>query len=361
MRVVLLGGAGYIGSVATRHLSTLGHHVTVVDDLIYLRDDDPRHLLPTAAFIRADLRDVDALHRALTGADAVVHMGGLVGEPACAVDERLAVELNFAAPVLAAITARNLGVPHYVLFSSCSVYGQREGTVDEDTAAQPLGIYARTKVLAEQHVTEVLHGHAQVTVLRLATVHGRSPRQRLDSVANRMTAQAVATGRIPLNGGSQRRPLVHIGDVAEILTTVLNHPDRQSGERPRGPRVLNVGADRENHTIAQIAETVARVVPGTQIDRGPEQDEADARDYRTSFARLAALFPGACPTPLIDGVRQIADAMTDRQIINPDLPEYDNLKGLRATYGNGRLRAKRSSTCESLHAEYVRACAGALQ
>src|SRR5690606_36533452 len=144
-------------------------------------------------FIQADLRNPDALRQALTGADAVVHMGGLVGEPACALDERLAVELNFASPALAAATARDLGVPHYVLFSSCSVYGQREGTVDEDTAPHPLGVYARTKVLAEQHVAEVLNGRASVTVLRLATVHGRSPRQRLDSVVNRMTAQAVAT------------------------------------------------------------------------------------------------------------------------------------------------------------------------
>lgn len=354
MRVVLLGGAGYLGAVATHHLSALGHHVTVVDGLIYQRDDDPHHLLPTAnSFLHADLRDPNTLRRALAGADAVVHMGGLVGEPACALDERLAVELNFTSPVLAATAARDLGVSHYVLFSSCSVYGQREGTVDEDTDPRPLGIYARTKVLSEQHVRDALLGHAAVTVLRLATVHGRSPRQRLDSVVNRMTAQAAATGRIPLNGGSQRRPLVHVSDVAEVLAAVLSHPD--------GHRVLNVGADGENHTIAQIAQTVARVVPGARIDCGPEQDEADGRDYRTSFRRLAELFPGACPTPLIDGVRQIADAITGHQITDPDLPEYDNLKGLRACHAAGRLQAMHSAECERLHAEYVCAFGGVLQ
>lgn len=354
MRVVLLGGAGYLGTVATRHLTSLGHHVTVVDGLIYQRDDDPQRLLPTAsAFIHADLRDTDVLHRALTGTDAVVHMGGLVGEPACAVDERLATELNFTSPVLAATAARDLGVPHYVLFSSCSVYGQREGIVDEDTAPNPLGVYARTKVLAEQRVRRVLADRAGVTVLRLATVHGRSPRQRLDSVVNRMTAQAVATGHIPLHGGSQRRPLVHVTDVAEVLTAVLHHPD--------GHRILNVGTDRENYTIAQIAETVARAVPGARIDRGPEHDETDARDYRTSFRRLAGLFPGACPTRLIDGVRQIADAMTDGQITDPDLTEYDNLKGLLACHIAGHLQAVRSAECEHLYEEYIRAYRGVLR
>ncbi|MGV9601303.1 NAD-dependent epimerase/dehydratase family protein [Streptosporangium sandarakinum] len=352
MRVALLGGAGYIGAVATRLLSALGHDVAVIDGLIYQRDD--RRLLPTASrFIRGDLRDTETLGQALAGADAVVHMGGLVGEPACTLDERLAVELNFASPVLAATAARDLGVPHYVLFSSCSVYGQRDGTVDEDTTPRPLGVYARTKVLAEQYVTDLLSGCADVTVLRLATVHGLSPRPRLDSVVNRMTAQAASSGRIPLNGGSQRRPLVHVNDVAEVLAAVLGHPD--------GHRVLNVGADRENYTIAEIAETVVRAVPGARIDRGPERDEADARDYHTSFGRLATLFPGSCPTRLIDGVRQIAAAITDRHITDPDLPEYDNLQGLRACHNAGFVQAVRSAECERLHAAYTRASEGALR
>lgn len=354
MRVVLLGGAGYIGAVATRLLTALGHHVTVVDGLIYQRDDEPRRIIPTASgFVHADLRDADTLSHTLAGADAVVHMGGLVGEPACGVDERLAVELNFASPVLAAAVARDLGVPHYVLFSSCSVYGQREGTVNEDTEPHPLGIYARTKVLAEQHVADLFAGRASVTVLRLATVHGWSPRQRLDSVVNRMTAQAVATGRVPLNGGAQRRPLVHVADVAEVLAAVL--------ERPAGLQVLNVGADRENYTIAEIAQTVARAVHGAQINRGPDRDEADARDYRTSFQRLAQQFPGACPTQLLHGVRQLADAMTDRYITDPDLPEYDNLRGLRDCYTAGRLDSLRTPQFERLYETYAQAYGGALR
>ncbi|MBB2914256.1 nucleoside-diphosphate-sugar epimerase [Streptosporangium becharense] len=348
MHIVLLGGAGYLGTAATRHLTALGHHVTAVDGLIYQRDDDPHRLLPTVTnFVHADLRDPAALRRAMTGADAVVHLGGLVGEPACAVDERLAVELNYASPVIAAEAVATAGIAHYVLFSSCSVYGSRDGTVDEDTAPNPLGIYARTKILAEQRLGTLLEGRADLTVLRLATVHGRSPRQRLDSVVNRMTAQAVATGRIPLNGGSQRRPLVHVTDVAEILAAVLN--------TPAGQRTFNVGSDRENFTIAEIAETVERMVPGSRIDRGLERDEADARDYRTSFARLAAAFPGSCPTRLRDGVREIAEAVTAKELGDPDLPEYDNYRGLVASRDAGHISVLRSAACERLHAEYMSA------
>ncbi|MEV7959059.1 NAD-dependent epimerase/dehydratase family protein [Streptomyces sp. NPDC087532] len=347
MRIVLLGGAGYLGTVATRHLTDLGHHVTVVDGLIYQRGDAPDRLLPTAnAFINADLRNPDALRTAATGADAVVHLGGLVGEPACALDETLAVELNYASPVLAAEAALAAGVEHYVFFSSCSVYGSHEGTVDENTTPNPLGIYARTKVLAERTLARLLGDHA-LTVLRLATVHGRSPRQRLDSVANRMTAQAIATGRIPLNGGGQRRPLVHVGDVADVLARVLTTTS--------GQRIFNVGADRENYTIAEIARTVEQAVPGTRIDAGPERDEADARDYRTSFARLTATFPGACPTALAQGVREVAKAVTARELDDPDLPEYDNLAGLKNSLAADRIRALRSEDCTRLHADYANA------
>ncbi|MEU9167691.1 NAD(P)-dependent oxidoreductase [Streptomyces sp. NPDC048420] len=345
MRILLLGGAGYIGTVATRHLTALGHHVTVMDGMIYHRGDAPARLVPTAAdFLHADLRDPDVLRRAVRGADAVVHLGGLVGEPACAVDERLAVEFNYASPVLAAEVAQDAGVGHYVFFSSCSVYGQHAGTVDESTAPNPLGIYATTKVMAERRLAAMLD-HTALTVLRLATVHGHSPRQRLDSVANRMTAQAVVTGRIPLNGGSQRRPLVHVADVAETLAGALNTPD--------GHRVFNVGADQANFTIADIAETVQKTVPGTKVDRGPERDETDARDYRTSFARLAEAFPGACPTRLHDGVREIADAMEDKELSDPDRPEYDNLKGLILARDAGHIAALRTAECDGLYAEYA--------
>ncbi|MFD6470992.1 NAD-dependent epimerase/dehydratase family protein [Streptomyces goshikiensis] len=347
MRTVLLGGAGYLGTVAAHHLTGLGHHVTVVDGLIYSRGDDPARLLPPeSTFVHADLRDPHALRRAAAGADAVVHLGGLVGEPACALDEDLAVELNYASPVLASEAARAAGVEHYVFFSSCSVYGHHEGTVDEDTTPNPLGIYARTKVLAERTLAEVMDGHA-LSVLRLATVHGRSPRQRLDSVANRMTAQAVATGRIPLNGGGQRRPLVHVADVADVLAKVL--------ATPAGHRTFNVGSDAENYTIAQIAGVVEQAVPGTRIDAGPERDEADARDYRTSFARLAAAFPGACPTPLAHGVREVAAGVESKDFEDPDLPEYDNLAGLRHSLAEGRVLALGNGDCARLHADYTSA------
>ncbi|MFJ6463492.1 NAD-dependent epimerase/dehydratase family protein [Streptomyces sp. NPDC091387] len=346
MRVVLLGGAGYIGSVAADYLVRQGHDVTVVDGLIYNRDDDPTKLLPLAVrFVQGDLRDPVVLGDVSAGADVVVHLGGLVGEPACAVDERLAVELNYAAPMLAGDAAVKAGVGRFVFISSCSVYGRHEGTVDEDTTTNPLGIYARTKVLAERRLPAVL-GDIPTTTLRLATVHGRSPRQRLDSVVNRMTSRAVADGRIPLNGGGQRRPLVHVNDVVHVLTQSLTMP---------GDHVWNVGSDQENHTIGDIAATVEAVVPLAVIDYGPELDETDARDYRVSFARLREAMPDSCSTTLKQGVEEIATAVATGMVKDPQDPQYDNHAGLRFAIAGSRVAVLGSPDCERLHNEYVTA------
>ncbi|SEM67909.1 NAD-dependent epimerase/dehydratase family protein [Streptacidiphilus jiangxiensis] len=347
MRVVLLGGAGYLGTVAAHRLAALGHEVTVVDGLIYQREDDPAALLPRAArFVGGDLRDPALLAEVSAGADTVVHLGGIVGEPASQVDEQLAVELNYTSPLLAAEAAAAAGAGHYVFFSSCSVYGLHEGTADEDTAPNPLGIYARTKVLAERRLPEVLGPDRLLTCLRLATVHGSSPRQRLDSVVNKMAATAASTGRISLNGGAQRRPLVHVGDVARVLAGVLEQ--RLAG-------AWNVGSDAENHTIGEIAATVAGVVPGAVIDRGPERDEADARDYRVSFARIERALPGACSTTLKDGAREIADLVLSGQVTDPGQAQYDNHLGLVTAVAAGKVARLESADCRRYGAEYTAA------
>ncbi|MFI9325064.1 NAD-dependent epimerase/dehydratase family protein [Kitasatospora aureofaciens] len=344
MRVVLLGGAGYLGTVASHHLAALGHDVTVVDGLIYHREDDPAALLPrTARFVHGDLRDAALLARVSTDAEAVVHLGGIVGEPASQLDEQLAVELNYASPMIAAEAATAAGVGHYVFFSSCSVYGLHEGIVDEDTKPNPLGVYARTKVLAERRLPDVLGSRSALTSLRLATVHGSSPRQRLDSVVNKMASHAASSGRIPLNGGSQRRPLVHVRDVARVLAGVLEQ--RLTG-------AWNVGSDPENHTIGDIAATVAEVVPGAVIDRGPERNEADARDYRVSFARIERALPGACATTLKDGVREIADLVLTGAVTDPGQAEYDNHRGLLGAVISGKVGRLESADCRRYGAEY---------
>ena len=346
MRTVLLGGAGYIGSVLTGALAEAGHDVVVVDDFIYATDGVGRPM-PSASVIRADFRDERVLRSVLPGADAVVHLGGLVGEPACAVNETLTVELNFAAPVLAGEVARDLGVPRYVFFSTCSVYGRQEGLVTEDTLPNPLSSYAWTKLNAERRLAELLRGRAGLAVLRLATVFGLSPRMRLDSVVNSMSARAAALGEIPLRGGSAWRPLVYVGDVAACVPRILEGAVVIALD---DPLVLNVGDDAHNHTIAGIAETVVARVPGSRIRA--EDSVTDHRDYRVSFARVAGLLPGACRTDIDAGIDEIAASVRAGRFADPAALEFDNLRGLRAALAESRTSVLATDEMKRLCGDY---------
>ncbi|WP_019545201.1 NAD-dependent epimerase/dehydratase family protein [Streptomyces sulphureus] len=346
MRVVLLGGAGYIGSVISAELLANGDEVTVVDDLIYAtkeRRDKPPF---GTNFVRGDFRDENLLRDVVKGADAVVALGGLVGEPACDLDQDLTVELNYASAALAGEIAGECGVQHFVFLSTCSVYGRQDGLGTEETPANPLSSYARTKLLAEEHLAKVCQGNLSLTVLRLATVFGLSPRMRLDSVVNSMASRAARTGEIPLRGGAQWRPLLHVRDIAEVARRALHEKRATHPE----PYVLNVGSDEMNYTIEHIAETVAGRIEGARVVRTPQPE--DQRDYRISFARIREVFPGSCARGLGEGVDEIAAAVASGEFADLDQVGYDNLRGLRLAIDENRAKVLRTPAMRRLADEY---------
>lgn len=353
MQVVLLGGAGYIGAVVCDELARQGHDVVVLDNLIYRPDGRPPTDLP-GTFRKGDSRDETLLRSTLEGADAVIHLGGLVSERACAIDEGLSVELNYASPVLAGEVAAELGVPLFVFLSTCSVYGRQDGLVTEETVPNPLSCYALTKQRAETRLAELLAGRVRFVVLRLATVFGLSPRMRFDSVVNLMAARAVHTGEIPLRIGRVWRPLVHVRDVAESIRRII---DEQTGSRYYEPLILNVGHSANNYAIADIAAMVTSSVPGTVIRA--EERATDHRDYRVSFERIAGLLPGACQTPVTIGIEEIVAAMRAGQFPDPAAVEFDNLRGLEAALAAGRVAAVHEGPMRRLRKEYDGAGAGA--
>lgn len=346
MRVVLLGGAGYIGSVLSADFLANGDRVTVVDDLIYATRERRDGTPIGTDFVRGDFRDEKLLRDVIKGSEAVVALGGLVGEPACDLDPELTVELNYASAALAAEIARDCNVQHFVFLSTCSVYGRQDGLVTEDTPPNPLSSYARTKLLAEEHLAKLCQGNLSLTVFRLATVFGLSPRMRFDSVVNAMTSRAARTGEIPLRGGSQWRPLLHVSDIAEVVCRAV-HANRG---RDTEPYVLNVGSDTMNYTIERIAETVTDRVQGARIVRTPQPE--DQRDYRLSFSRIRDVFPGSCERGLVEGIDDIAAAVARGEFGDPTQVGYDNLRGLRLAIDEGRARVLRTAAMRRLANEY---------
>jgi nucleoside-diphosphate-sugar epimerase len=321
-RICVVGGAGFLGSALTELLLDEGHQVIIFDALLY-GDDGIRHLLgrPGLSLVRGDLRDISATVRAFRRADAVVHLGALVGDPACAIDERLTLEINRDATARAAAIARGLGITRFIFASTCSVYGASDDILDEESPLAPISVYARSKLESEQLLLAQSGHEFWPTVLRLGTLYGRSQRERFDLVVNLLTAQAVTTGEITVFGGTQWRPFVHVRDVAEAILGCLRAPCSVVGGC-----VFNVGGDDQNHTLAEIAEIIRVAVPEVRVRVEPAT--AQEADYHVSFARIRTAIGFTPRRTVADGVAEVAASITRGTVPDYTDARYSNHKAL---------------------------------
>jgi nucleoside-diphosphate-sugar epimerase len=300
--VLVVGGAGYIGTHVVEQLLQADMPVRIFDRLLYGRGPindlvtDPR-----VELVEGDVTDMVKLLEAMRGASSVVHLAGLVGDPACAVDEAFTRHTNVIATRMVKEAALSFGVPRFIFASSCSVYGTADREVSEGDELNPVSLYARTKIDSERELLLCPDENFSVTVLRFATVFGHSRRPRFDLVANLFTAQAFTDGRITLTGESQWRPFVHVRDLARAIVVVL----KSDPELMRG-QVFNVGDRRLNMTIGQLAETVKGVVGSirpVEIIRQP--DVTDRRNYAVSFEKIRTALQFECTTSIVEGLEEI--------------------------------------------------------
>ena len=321
-RVCVVGGAGFVGSILAELLLDQGYEVTILDALLY-GDEGIRHLLdrPGLSLVTGDLRDITVTIQAFRHASAVVHLGALVGDPACAIDEQLTLEVNRDATAKAAAIARGLGIDRFIFASTCSVYGASAGVLDEDSPLEPISVYARSKVESEQLLLAQSGPGFWPTVLRFGTLYGQSQRERFDLVVNLLTAQAVATGEITVFGGTQWRPFVHVRDVADAILGCLEAPDTKVGGC-----VFNLGGDEENYTLAQIAEIISAAVPGVRVHVKPAT--AQEADYHVSFARIRSATGFVPRRTVADGVAEIAASIACGEVPDYTDSRYNNYKAL---------------------------------
>lgn len=302
-RVLVTGGAGYLGSVVVAQLLARGFRVRVLDCFLFGDQSlDNLRSHPNCELIGGDVRDDESVVRAMTGCDTAIHLAGIVGDQACEANRRLAIEVNGAATRMLADVAPRCGIRRFLFASSCSVYGSNRATVTEFSRLHPLSLYAKTKVDSEKILLRARTDRFAPTILRLGTLFGLSPCMRFDLVVNLLAERAVSTGRITIKNGSQWRPFVHVRDVAAIFLACIDSPaELVSGE------VFNVGSDFLNAQIRQLGETVARVIPGTAVTE--VYDRIDQRSYRASFDKMERVLGFACRRGLEDGVREISAAL----------------------------------------------------
>ncbi len=284
MRILVTGTEGYLGSLLAPTLLGRGDEVTGLDTGYYKNGWLYNGVHETPHTLVKDIRHVTPDD--LAGFDAVVHMAELSNDPIGDRIGEVTYDINHHGSVALASAAKRAGVSRFVYMSSCSVYGVADGTVDETSPTDPQTAYARCKALVERDVTALADDDFSPTFLRNATAFGASPRQRFDIVLNNLAGLAWTTHRIAMTSdGTPWRPLVHGLDIAKAIRAVLDAPREDVHAQ-----VLNVGADANNYTVREIAETVGAEFPGCEVSFG--EPSADNRSYRVSFAKIREVLPG---------------------------------------------------------------------
>jgi nucleoside-diphosphate-sugar epimerase len=316
MKVLVTGGAGYIGSILMRLLLEKGYNVTCLDRFFF-GTDPVKEIADRIKMVKDDIRWFDP--EILKGIDVVIDLASLSNDPSGELDPQKTLEINYKGRVRAASLSKKFGVSRYILASTCSVYGFQDGILKEDAKPNPLTTYAKANVLAEGEVLLLADNSFTVTVLRQATVYGFSPRMRFDLAINGMVLGLFKNGKIPImRDGRQWRPFVHIKDTANAFITVLE-ADR---EIVKG-QIFNVGSNDQNVQIFHLAKLVAN-----SINMPFEYEwygSPDHRSYKVSFDKIRERLNFKPQHTLEEGAREVFDALKEGRV-NPDDPKTITVK-----------------------------------
>ena len=307
MKILVTGGAGYIGTVLTGHLLGLGHEVVCLDRLFFGKDKvsvlmkHDRYTL-----IQADVRTFDKA--CLKGVDVVIDLAALSNDPLGQLVEDKTYAINYEGRLRVCRLAREMGVKRYILASTCSVYGFNEGDCDENSPTKPISTYAKANLRTEE-VLKLNDAGFAVTVLRFATVFGVSPRMRFDLAINLMTLTAFKSGMIEILGqGMQWRPFVHVRDIARTMEKII-----ATDTKVTAGQIFNVGRNDNNIKIINLAYLIREILP-FEIQVRIVPDDPDKRSYKINFDKIQTVLGVRMEEKIEDGVKEIYEALKQGEI-----------------------------------------------
>jgi nucleoside-diphosphate-sugar epimerase len=318
-KVVVFGGAGYLGSVLTGQLLERGYQVKVFDSLRFGKESLAAYEgHPGFSLAVGDIRDIGAVTGSIQGAYACMLLAALVGEPACDLDPKETVDVNLIATKAVAEACRHYQVPRFFFASTDSAYGIQEGIMVEDAPLNPISLYARLKAQVEAEILGLGNGDFRPIILRMATIYGYSPRMRFDLIINILTLHAFTKGKITIFGGKQWRPLVHVADAARAYVLSLEAPLGAVGGQ-----IFNVGSNGQNYQVGELGELVRQVFPEVHIETVPQTP--DLRDYHVSFDKITKYLGYQVQCSVADGIREIRRAFESGSIKDHQDPRYYNV------------------------------------
>ena len=324
-RVLIIGGAGYIGSVMARYLLKRGYPVSVLDNLMFGYDamtELDNH--PAYRFYKGDARNIQDLLTAMEDVDSVVHLAAIVGDPACELDHRQTIDINYEASKFLVEACLHKKVNRLLFASTCSVYGASKTgeLLTEESPLNPVSLYAETKLRSEEAMLSKAEPPLAVTMFRLSTVFGFSYRPRFDLVVNILTARALEDGEISIFGGSQWRPNVHVLDVVTAFVAALEAPKEKIDRQ-----IFNLGSEKENYRISELGDLVKEALPNTNVKT--VEAAIDRRDYRVGFDRIEKALNWKAKVSVRDGIQEIIDAYHQKKFGHYSNKIYSNLKHLQ--------------------------------
>lgn len=323
MKVLVTGGAGYIGSVVVRQLLEKGYKVRVLDNLKFGGDalyDVSQH--PNLEFQYGDIRNYSDIRTALSDIDSIAHLAAIVGDPACSKFSEEANEVNWTGSVQLFEAAESAGIERFVFASTCSNYGKMvdpNAYVDEDSELRPVSLYAELKVKFEKYLLEEKRdSKVNATALRFSTVYGFSPRIRFDLTVNEFTRDAILKGEQEIWGPQFNRPYCHVDDLARSVVLVLESPLEKVKSN-----VFNVGDTSENYSKRRIIEEIIKQIPTTKATFVDKTE--DPRDYRVNADKIKNELGFKITKRVPDGIAEIARVINSGLIQDPYGPKYRNI------------------------------------
>ena len=273
-KILVTGGAGYIGTELVPILLNKGYEITVLDDLLFGGDPIiPFFRSPNFEFIKGDIRDKEQMAKAVAGKDIILHLAAIVGYPACRKEPLRAESVNIdATKMLSSLVSKN----QLVLFGSTgSNYGNVEDICTEETPLNPLSLYGKTKTFAENYLLD----NNTTIAYRFATAFGISPRLRLDLLVNDFTYKAVTQGYVVVYESHFMRTFIHVHDIARAWLFAIENADKLKNG------VYNIGSESMNFTKRQISESIAAKT-GAFFHFAEIGEDEDKRNYQVSYEKI---------------------------------------------------------------------------